>query len=125
MSPLARDPANFETRLPNETRNYNLSPVARRAREDGSLDPTSTFMNRTVNRKLKMRDTFSKIFPAYTHGQPTTYIPTATHATHFYPKADDLGYRMQNIDRRHTHKKDAMKEYSESMLKIADMRSKR
>ena len=94
LSPGARDPANFESRLPNQTRNYNCSPVAKRAREDGSLDPGQTFMNRTVNRKLKMRDTFSKIFPAYTHGQPTTYIPSASHELHYYPKQDDLGARM-------------------------------
>jgi hypothetical protein len=69
-----------------------------------------------------MRDTFTKIFPSYTHGGPTCYIPSATHALHFYPKENDLGEKMQNIDRAYTHKKDFMKDYTESMLKIANMR---
>ena len=94
MSPDAKDSRNFEKRLPNDDYNYALSPAAKRARQDGSLDPSQTFQNRTFNRKLKMRDTFSKIMPTYTHGQPTTYAPSATHALHFYPKKDDLGHRM-------------------------------
>ena len=72
-----------------------------------------------------MRDTFTKIFPGYTHGNPTTYIPSNTHAQHFYPRKDDVGNKMQNIDRTYTHKMDFMKEYTESMLKIANMRTQR
>ena len=72
-----------------------------------------------------MRDTFTKIFPQYTHGEPTTYIPSITHAKHFYPKHDDIGNRMNQIDRTHTHKKDEIKEYSEAMLKIANMRARK
>ncbi len=118
MSPAAKDPANFETRLPNESLNYGKSPAAKRAIQDGSLDPSQTPFNRTFNRKLKMRDTFTKIFPSYTHGETTCYIASATHHNHYYPKRDDLGNKMQDIDRQFTHKKDYMKEYSESMLKI-------
>lgn len=125
QSPLAQDPANFETRLPTDNRNYVLSPAAKRARQDGSLDPGQTFLNRTFNRKLKMRDTFTKIFPSYTHAEPTCYQPSMTQFQHFYPKKDDLGNRMQNIDRANTHKMDFMKEYTESMLKIANMRCNR
>jgi len=78
LSPLAVDPVNFETRLPNEDDNYSLSPAAKRALQDGSLDPHQTFFNRTFNRKLKMRDTFTKIFPSYTHGEPTVSQPSTT-----------------------------------------------
>lgn len=94
LSPNAKDPEFFECRLPNQNTNYALSPAAIRARQDGSLDPMQTHFNRTFNRKLKMRDTFTKIFPAYTHGNPTTYIPSNTHAQHFYPRKDDLGNKM-------------------------------
>ena len=65
-----------------------------------------------------MRDTFTKIFPGYTHAAPTTYIPSCTHAMHFYPKNDDTGKPMPEIDRTYTHKMDFIKEYSESMAKI-------
>ena len=40
QSPHAKDPAFFETRLPNEDKNYALSPAAKRAIQDGSLDPS-------------------------------------------------------------------------------------
>ena len=69
-----------------------------------------------------MRDTFTKIFPSYTHDNSTCYIPSNTHHQHMYPKKNDLGERMQDIDRSYTHKKDFIKEYTESMLKIANMR---
>ena len=65
LSPLAREATFFETRLPNEDRNFSNSPAARHAMADGSLDPNQTFFGRTFNRKLKMRDTFTKLFPAY------------------------------------------------------------
>ena len=81
----------FEARLPNDDRNYSLSPAAKHALKDGSLDPHQTFFGRTFNRKLRMRDTFTKIFPTYSHGEPTVAIPSCTHATHFYPKRNDLG----------------------------------
>ena len=70
-----------------------------------------------------MRDTFTKIFPGYTHAAPTTYVPSSTHAMHYYPKQNDVGYPMPAIDRTFTHKMDFIKEYSESMAKIADMHS--
>ena len=104
--------------------NYNQSPAAKRAREDGSLDPHQTHFNRTFNRKLKMRDTFTKIFPSYKHSEPTCYISSVTHFQHYYPKKDDVGNKMQAIDRTFTHKMDFIKEYSESMYKIKDMRGR-
>ncbi len=60
--------------LPNDGQNYMLSPAARHALADGSLDPLyRTTFNRTWNRRLKMRDTFTKIFPMYNHCEPTTF----------------------------------------------------
>ena len=105
-SSRAGDPLNYETRLLNDNNNYALSPAAKRAKEDGSLNPASTHFNRTFNRKIKMRDTFTKLFPTYTHGTDSCYQASFTHYKHFYPKKDDLGQQMQAIDRTHTHKMD-------------------
>ena len=58
----------YEAKLLNEDVNYSLSPAAKHARKDGSLDPRQTFLGKTFNRKLRMRDTFTKIFPTYGHG---------------------------------------------------------
>jgi len=110
--------------LPNENFNYSNSPAARHAMKDGSLDPNQTFFGRSFNRKLKMRDTFTKIFPSYNHGQDTTYSnpnKSYTHWAHVYPKRDDYGKRMHAINREYTHKKSESKIYHESMLKISDM----
>ena len=45
-----------------------------------------------------MRDTFTKIFPSYKHSEPTCYINSMTHHNHYYPKKDDVGKKMQEID---------------------------
>ena len=70
-----------------------------------------------------MRDTFTKIFPSYPHGEPTTYNDpnkSFTHLTIVYPRRFE-GKRLHEINREYTHKKDEMKQYSESMYKISDM----
>ena len=82
----------YEAKLLNEDVNYSLSPAAKHAMKDGSLDPRQTFLGKTFNRKLRMRDTFTKIFPTYGHGQPTVGTnPSHTQTTHFYPRQNDLG----------------------------------
>lgn len=68
-----------------------------------------------------MRDTFTKIFPTYLHGVPSVNAPSNTQITHAYPRVNDMGIPMHQISRQYTHKKDFMKEYTESMLKIANM----
>ena len=60
-------------RLPNDNENYSMSPAAKHAVIDGSIDKNRSVFNATFNRKLKMRDTFTKIFPTYNHGERTTY----------------------------------------------------
>ncbi len=95
--------------LPNETKNYRLSPAARHAEKDGSLEPIMrTTFNQSFNRKLKMRDTFTKIFPLYTHAQPTTFAmnETMSHQKFIYPASNDDGRITYVIDREYTHKFD-------------------
>ena len=83
-------PERAPTRLPNDNENYGASPAAKHAMLDGSLDARRSIFNSTFNRKLKMRDTFTKIFPTYMHGEPTTYsvkaTMSATHGFHQYPR---------------------------------------
>ena len=71
-----------------------------------------------------MRDTFTSVFPAYNHGEPTIFKSNRpSYQTYFvYPKRNDDGRITHLINREFTHKIDAIKEYSESMTKIADMR---
>lgn len=72
-----------------------------------------------------MRDTFTKIFPSYTHEPATCYSPTMTHHLYQYLDHHEDGRPMHRIDRRYTHKMDEIKTYTEEMLKvalIADMR---
>ena len=112
--------------LPNEGMNYSLSPSARHAAVDGSLEPLfkNTFST-TFNRKLKMRDTFTKINPLYNHNEPTTFNSNKpwSHGKHVYPKRNDDGRITYQIDRENTHKKDQIKDYKESMYKIQDLTS--
>ena len=68
----------YECQLLSDDRNYTLSPAARHAMRDGSLDKRQTYMGRTFNRKLRMRDTFTKIFPTYNHGEASVKVPSMT-----------------------------------------------
>jgi len=43
---------------------------------------------------------------------------SATHGFHQYPRTAIEGQPMPNINREYTHKKDVMKNYHESMLRI-------
>jgi len=61
---------------------YDDSPVAKHFVHDpgflmtlnGTIKPRIGF-----NRKLKMRDTFTKLFPAYNHEPKTVFSPSAAH----------------------------------------------
>ena len=68
-----------------------------------------------------MRDTFTKIFPNYTHGQPTCYSKSMAHSQFVYPDQYE-GKPTAEIDRTYTHKLDFLKVYTEEILKIANMR---
>jgi len=67
---------------------YDTSPVAKHYYRDPGFMMTfnGTIKERPAfNRKLKMRDTFTKLFPTYNHGIGSNYLPTQTHFTHNYP----------------------------------------
>ena len=64
----------YENRALNEGKNYSLSPAAKHAMKDGSLDQNH-YLNKTFNRKMRMRDTFTVLFPGYEHGQYTNCVP--------------------------------------------------
>lgn len=82
-------------------------------------------MSRTFNRKLKMRDTFTKIFPSYDHVPKTTYvIPSHAHKEYFYPDKNIEGKPMHEIDRTFTHKVDFMKHYNEEIIKVDSIKRK-
>lgn len=53
--------------------NYAVSPAALHAHLDGSLNDKYTGFNEHVNRKMKMKDSFGTVFPAYNHGQVSTF----------------------------------------------------
>ena len=110
--------------MPNDNFNYALSPAAKHACRDGSLDPKQTEFNRVNNRKLKMKDSFLTLFPTYHHDQVSTGTMHDAHTlTKFhYPKTSIEGTPMATIDREYTHKRDTIKDYSESMYKVASMR---
>ena len=57
---------NWERALPNKQRHYENSPVAVHTSRNGDLSP-DRYAARTFNRKMKMRDTFTRILPNYSH----------------------------------------------------------
>jgi len=107
---------------------YDNSPVAKHYVQDPGFLMTfnGTIKPRIgVNRRLKMRDTFTKLFPTYSHEPKTVYSPSAAHTHFLYPERQYDGRPTFKIDRTYTHKMDEIKTYTEEMLKIvsiADMR---
>ena len=107
---------------------YDNSPVAKHYVNDPGFLMTfnGTIKPRIgVNRRLKMRDTFTKLFPTYSHEPKTVFSPSAAHTQFVYPDRQYDGKPTYKIDRTYTHKMDEIKTYTEEMLKIvsiADMR---
>ena len=112
-----------DSQLLNTGYNYMRSPAAQHAMRDGSVDnllqPT---FSRTFNRKMKMRDTFTSIFGAYNHSEPTVFTKNRPEKeeTLQYPRRNDDGHITYLINREYTFKKDRIKDYSESMYRIPD-----
>ena len=79
-------------------------------------------MTRTFNRKMKMRDTFTQIFPSYDHRKETVYlngkVKCFSHNNH--PRYEETidNIPLGKIDKRYNHKIDKIKDYSEEMYKL-------
>ena len=73
-----------------------------------------------------MKDSFTVVFPLYTHGDPSTFSNKKTHTieVHEYPERNDVGHTSHRINRDFTLKRDFMKEHHESMIKVDAMRRK-
>ena len=94
----------------NDQHYYQKSPAAQYSTRNGSLSP-ERYKSRTFNRRLKMRDTFTQIFPSYEHQPLTCFTQASSHILHpKHPKKDD--------DKEYNHKMDPIKVYSESMYKL-------
>ncbi len=69
-----------------------------------------------------MRDTFTSVFPNYTHAKKSVYQPSTAHRAYLYPEQNIDGKPMHIIDRTHNLKLDFLKRYTEEILKISNMR---
>ena len=69
---------------------------------------------------MRMRDTFTVLFPGYEHGMYTNCVPNQISSSihHQYPEANDTGSPTHVIDRQFTHKKDDMKLFHENYMRI-------
>ena len=88
--------------------------------KDGSVDLNQNFMDKYFNRKMRMRDTFTVLFPGYEHGNYTNCVPNQipSHEHYQYPKTNDTGSPTHLIDREFTRKKDYMNDYHENFMRI-------
>ena len=65
-----------------------------------------------------MKDTFTNIFPSYSHVPSTCYTKAASHILHPQYEKDLENKKASEIDRKFTHKVDPIKQYSEEMYKL-------
>ena len=64
----------WEARPMNSQSFYQQSPVNLFAKSQGHIGfDHGRYISRTFNRRLKMRDTFTKIYPNYHHEPKTSY----------------------------------------------------
>ena len=108
---------NWERALPNKQKYFENSPVAVHSHRNGDLSP-DRYAARTFNRKMKMRDTFTRILPNYSHIKTSCYQKAASHILHQNWEKNLEDKPMHNISRVHTKKFDPMKVYSEEMRKL-------
>ena len=66
-------------------------------------------MTRTFNRKMKMKDTFTRILPSYNHVENTCFTKATSHDFHVRFEKSLEGKPIQEIDRTYNHKIDPIK----------------
>ena len=76
------------------------------------------FLSRTINRRLRMRDTFTNILPTYNHEPKTCYIPSFAHHKHSHFVEDMEGRPFNDPNKLYYHKMDEIKTYNESMARL-------
>ena len=109
--------ANWERSLLNKQKHYENSPIAIHSSRNGDLSP-DRYAARTFNRKMKMRDTFTRILPNYSHLKNSCYQKAASHILHERYDRDLEDKPAHKIERIYTKKFDHMKVYSEEMRKL-------
>ena len=112
----------WEARPMNSQSYYQKAPANVFAQTQGHIGfEHGKYISRTFNRRLKMRDTFTKIYPNYHHEPKTCYqLQGQSYSHKFHPQydEDENGSVIVKINRNHTHKMDPMKDYNEEMLKL-------
>lgn len=65
-----------------------------------------------------MKDSFTRVLPGYHHVPSSCYTNAASHVLHpqYMKSIEDMP--ITEIDRKHTHKVDTIKDYCESMYKL-------
>ena len=93
VSLVTKERDQYETKTLNSGDNYSRSPAARHAMKDGSLDPSKHHLDITFNRKMRMRDTFTVLFPGYQHGNYSNCSPKnlTSNQTYQYPQTNEIG----------------------------------
>lgn len=78
----------------------------------------------TMNRNLRIKDTFLSLFPAY--GVTPDKLASQVMYAHTYEEFDPLEQRKTtSLNRTHFAKRDEMKRYTEELLKTQNMRGRK
>jgi hypothetical protein len=113
-------PAQWEREPLNSSKQYAQSPICQFLRTQGHFSPApDRYVSRSFNRRLKMRDTFTKINPAYHHEPKSCYqIQSFTHKQHPEWRETAEGTPLRAINREYNLKLDPIKVYAESMYRL-------
>ena len=110
-------PKDFHKKALYNSPHYDDSPVAKHQERTG-VTSMDAYAGRINNRKLKMKDSFTRVLPAYRHEKKSAYENTISHVG--YPKYErDLeGKPIHEVDRSFNHKFDRMKSIQEEQYKM-------
>lgn len=107
-------PKDFECNPMSDRTHYMQSPQFRHSCMRGDYN-VNLYQSRTMNRRMNMRDSFTKVLPTYHHTPNSGYQQSYSHRAHREIKKYVEGNQLADKNLDHHHKKDFIKTYSESM----------
>ena len=109
-------PKDFHKQALYNSPHYDDSPVAKHKERTDEI--SAAYAGRINNRKLKLKDSFTRVLPGYRHEKKSAYENTISHSAYQKHERDLEGKPIHEVDRSFTHKFDKMKSIQEQQDKI-------
>ena len=77
-----------------------------------------------MNRKMKVHDSFTVLFPHYNHGNPSVLNEhkPESHKIFVYPDRNDMGRPTHRVNKEHFQKRDFVNDQHEAFIRVASIK---